>query len=117
MYCRVQLPGLNVGLNLNEKSPRTSEYVYAGDGIASGHCGVTVNRMTDERNGQFKCTLGFSDESKEAEGSTNVTVASKNLITFKVSCFPNCIGLWTFFFLTCRMIAEAAFGLCTLIGL
>ncbi|XP_021923812.1 fasciclin-3 isoform X1 [Zootermopsis nevadensis] len=75
MYCRIQMPGVSGGLNLNENSERNTEYWYAGDSITRGQCGITINRMTDKYNGQFKCSLGFSGESNESEGTTNVTVA------------------------------------------
>jgi hypothetical protein len=80
MYCRIEIPGSSSGLNMNEKVPKTSDYWYAGEGIQYGQCGITIRQMTDRQNGQFKCTLGFSDEQKESEGATIVTVASKNLI-------------------------------------
>lgn len=78
MYCRIEIPGSSSGLNMNENVPKTSEYWYAGEGIRYGHCGITISRMTDRQNGRFKCTLGFSDEQRESEGTTVVTVASKN---------------------------------------
>jgi hypothetical protein len=77
MYCRVEVPGLTSALNLNENLPKTDEYWYSGDGLATGQCGVTIGRMADRHNGQFKCSLGFKDELKESEGTSKVTVASK----------------------------------------
>lgn len=75
MYCRIEIPGSTIGLNMNEKVPKTSDYWYAGEGIGYGQCGITISRMTDKQNGRFKCSLGFSDEQKESEGATIVTVA------------------------------------------
>jgi hypothetical protein len=78
MYCRIQLPGMTSGLNLNEKTPSKPEYSYAGDSIQSGQCGITINRITDAHNGQFKCMVGFQGDADESVGTSNVTVASKN---------------------------------------
>jgi hypothetical protein len=63
---------------MNEKVPKTAKYWYAGDGIGSGQCGITIARIDDSQNGQFKCSLGFEDDPTESDGTTNVTVASKN---------------------------------------
>jgi hypothetical protein len=63
---------------MNENTPRTNNYWYAGDGISAGQCGITIARIDDSLNGQFKCSLGFANEQTESDGTTNVTVASKN---------------------------------------
>ena len=78
MYCSIKLPGFNSGLNMNENTARNSNYWYAGDGIRFGHCGITIARIDDKQNGQFRCSLGFSDDDTESVGVANVTVASKN---------------------------------------
>ena len=78
MYCSMMLPGISNRLNMNEDTPKTSNYWYAGGGIGNGQCGITIARMEDSLNGQFKCSLGFKDEQSESDGTTNVTVASKN---------------------------------------
>jgi hypothetical protein len=78
MYCSIKVPGFNRGLNMNENTKRENDYWYEGKGIKSGQCGITIARIDDKQNGQFKCSLGFSDEQAESDGVTNVTVASKN---------------------------------------
>lgn len=78
MYCSIKLPGYSSGLNMNENIPRNSNYWYEGDGLRAGQCGITIARIDDKQNGQFKCSLGFADELAESDGITNVTVASKN---------------------------------------
>lgn len=78
MYCSIKVPGFPTGLNMNEKTPKTNNYWYEGDGIKAGQCGITIARIEDRQNGQFRCTLGFQDEQSESDGTTNVTVASKN---------------------------------------
>jgi len=75
MYCSIRVPGFNSGLNMNENTPRTNNYWYEGDGISKGQCGITIARIDDKQNGQFRCSLGFSDEQSESDGFTNVTVA------------------------------------------
>lgn len=75
MYCSIKLPGSSAGLNMNENTPRTNNYWYAGDGISAGQCGITIARIDDSLNGQFKCSLGFANEQTESDGTTNVTVA------------------------------------------
>jgi len=91
MYCSIRLPGSESGLNMNEKSPRNSSYWYAGDGIGVGQCGITIARIDDRQNGQFRCSLGFANEQTESDGFTNVTVASKKLIYFG---FPVYTDIW-----------------------
>lgn len=78
MYCSIKLPGSISGLNMNENIPKNPNYWYEGEGIRFGQCGITIARIDDKQNGQFKCSLGFSDEQTESDGITNVTVASKN---------------------------------------
>lgn len=75
MYCSIRVPGFPTGLNMNENTPRTNNYWYEGGGIRNGQCGITIARIDDKQNGQFKCTLGFTDEQSESDGVTNVTVA------------------------------------------
>jgi hypothetical protein len=63
---------------MNVNTPKYSNYWYAGDGIKAGQCGITIARIDDKQNGQFKCSLAAQNELRESDGVTNVTVASKN---------------------------------------
>jgi hypothetical protein len=46
--------------------------------LKAGECGITIARIDDKQNGQFKCSLAFQNEQRESDGTTTVTVASKN---------------------------------------
>jgi hypothetical protein len=77
-YCSITVPGYDSRFNMNENTPKNSNYWYAGDGLRTGQCGITIARIDDKQNGQFKCSLAFASEQRESDGTTNVTVASKN---------------------------------------
>ena len=77
LYCRIKLPGKTSGLSLNELVPKNPDYWYEGEGLKSGQCGITINRIRDSHNGQFECTMATLTDEQEIVGYTNVTVASK----------------------------------------
>jgi hypothetical protein len=78
MYCSIKVPGYDSRLNMNEHTPKNSNYWYAGEGLKAGQCGITMARMDDKQNGQFMCSLAFPNEQSESDGIAMVTVASKN---------------------------------------
>jgi hypothetical protein len=90
MYCSIKVPGYDTRLNINENTPRNNNYWYTGDGLKAGQCGITIARIDDKQNGQFKCSVAFQNEQTESDGVTNVTVASKNRL---YSGFPVYTGI------------------------
>ncbi|XP_069684944.1 fasciclin-3 isoform X1 [Periplaneta americana] len=75
MYCRIKVPGIDRGLNLNEMTQKTQNYWYEGSGLSTGQCGVTLRAVTDRQNGNFECSMGFPTDADEAQGTTKLTVA------------------------------------------
>lgn len=73
-YCRIEVPGLAAPLNLNPFT-KSNEFVYLGDGLEKGHCGVAIARVEDKFNGVFKCSVGVNTEAHESQGQMVVVVA------------------------------------------
>lgn len=48
---------------------------YNGDGFDRGHCGLRIEKATENLNGVFKCSAFVPGESAKRTGSMNVTVA------------------------------------------
>lgn len=59
---------------------------YTGSGLANGECGITIDRVLNENNGQAKCTLGVDGAvGGLVEGFIQIIVASKYLIKTKTN--------------------------------
>lgn len=51
---------------------------FAGAGLANGECGITIDRVLSENNGQAMCTLGVEGTAGGlVEGFAQIIVASK----------------------------------------
>ncbi|XP_049825133.1 fasciclin-3 isoform X2 [Aethina tumida] len=74
-YCRAEIPGLSV-INLSPKQ-RDPRVTYVGNGLGSGECGFTINRVVEENNGDVKCTIGIEEESMESVGTMKLIVAKQ----------------------------------------
>ncbi|XP_044737272.1 fasciclin-3 isoform X2 [Chrysoperla carnea] len=75
-YCRIVAPGFEP-VNLHPKATETNNngLKYFGAGLAAGHCGATITRITDKNNGIINCTMGTPNEVKESAGHINLLVA------------------------------------------
>ncbi|XP_066991227.2 fasciclin-3 isoform X2 [Anabrus simplex] len=74
-YCRIEHLKTRRSWNLNPHLPPSDGVVYYGDGLDKGQCGFTIPRVQTDNNGQYRCTMGFTDVSEEGTGTVNVTVA------------------------------------------
>ncbi|XP_031330069.1 fasciclin-3-like isoform X3 [Photinus pyralis] len=73
-YCRMEVPGLNV-LNLNPNQTPYRGAVYYGSGLHLGQCGLSLESVNEENNGEIKCTLGLLTESQESSATMRLIVA------------------------------------------
>lgn len=72
---RIQIPG-EESLRLSDKFPSKNPlFVYYGEGLEQGYCGVSVQHVKAINNGKVTCILGL--EQDDVEGHIDLVVACK----------------------------------------
>lgn len=73
LYCRFELPNKSVKV-LSPQWNNDNSYAYYGEGYEVGQCGITINNIRPEHNGNFHCSLGLTT-GDEVAGDIQVIVA------------------------------------------
>lgn len=73
-YCRIKFANIDRALILSDKVPSsTPGFKYYGEGFAKGQCGVTIDKISAQQNGNMTCYLGTDVE--EFVGRIEVLIA------------------------------------------
>lgn len=54
---RITLPGENTFVLSERLQPQQSGYSYAGQGLETGQCGITIESVKRSHNGKMQCFL------------------------------------------------------------
>ncbi|PSN30810.1 hypothetical protein C0J52_26746 [Blattella germanica] len=90
LYCRIKTPHDLTSLSLHEHFDIDNEsYRYYGESIKSGDCGIEIDNITDDYNGEFICEMGIQTQARTIGASIDIIIASAPKELPEILVFPN----------------------------
>lgn len=75
VYCRFLTPRLfGFAVDERQSTPPPFRYMYSGQGLTAGHCGLTVDRVDDTDYGNWTCAVKILDSVGSEEVSTAIVL-------------------------------------------